>query len=172
MNLLNKNLTRIRGMKIISIVIGMVMLIIMLSLAGCSGSSEPIIATWVTVQETSDNVSVPLSTVNSNKMVHFMLEATSSGDIAFMVYELDKEIYVRSNVCPPCWSVGFSLQEDTLVCDTCATTFNAESGDGIKGACIDFPKASVQYEIKDEMIIMEKSDLMTSYQNTLEIGWP
>ena len=174
MNWLNKSFIRKRGIKSISMIVVIVIVLptIIISMAGCGSTSEPITAVWVTVPEASDTASIPVSVVSDNKMIHFKLEKGSDGDTAFMVYELNKEIYVRSNVCPPCRSVGFSLQEDTLVCDTCETTFNAKTGDGIKGACVDFPKASVPYEIKDETIIMKQNDLIASYQNTLEPGWP
>jgi len=89
-----------------------------------------------------------------------------------MAYELGGKLYVRANACPPCWSVGFSLQRDILVCDTCRTTFKAKTGDGIEGACVDFPKASVPYEITDGNIVMGGDDLLAAYQNTLNPGWP
>ena len=89
-----------------------------------------------------------------------------------MAYGLDGEIYVRSNVCPPCWSVGFSLQRDILVCDTCLTTFKAKTGDGIEGACVDYPKAAVLYEVSDGKVVMRGNDLLAAYQNTNELGWP
>ena len=153
------------------ILAGIALLAIILSMAGCSSNSEPIKATWVTPWVVGDTVSIPVSEVEDSKIIHFELSA-SAGDMAFMAYELDRKIYVRSNVCPPCWSVGFSLQKDTLVCDTCATTFKAKTGDGIKGACVAFPKASVPYEIRDDTIIMKRNDLITAYQNTLKPGWP
>ena len=90
----------------------------------------------------------------------------------FMAYTLDGEIYVRANVCPPCRSIGFSLEEDILICDRCATTFKAKTGDGIKGACVDFPKASVPYEITDGNIVMRGDDLLAAYQDTVKPGWP
>ncbi len=176
MNWLNKNIVRVKGIKSISMIVFTIILLstIIISLAGCGGdsNSEPIMATWVKVQEASDTLSLPVSLVNDNKMIHFLLGEGSDGEIAFMAYELNKEIHVRSNVCPPCRSIGFSLLGDTLMCDTCATTFNAKTGDGIEGACVDFPKASVPYEIKDETIIMNQNDLVVSYQNTLEPGRP
>ena len=176
MNWLKIGFIRVRGMQLVSrlIVVGVVIIIIILGMAGCSSNIEPIPATWVTLSEASDTVSIPVSAVSDNKMVHFLLGEGPNGDVAFMVYELGKEIYVRSNVCPPCWSVGFSLQKDILICDTCATTFNAKTGDGLEGspACASYPKASVPYEIKDGMIVMNQNDLIVSYQNTLEPDWP
>ena len=175
MNWFKKSFIREKGIKSISMIVAVVIILatIIISSAGCgNNNNEPILAVWVTVSEASDTVSIPVSVVKDNKMVHFLLEEGSNGEIAFMVYELNKEIYVRSNVCPPCRSIGFSLQEDILVCDTCATTFDAKTGDGIKGACVDFPKASVPYEIEDETIIMKQNDLIASYQNTIEPGRP
>lgn len=92
--------------------------------------------------------------------------------MTFMAYSLDGGIYVRANVCPPCHSTGFSLDEDILVCDRCATRFEAQTGEGITGACVDYPKASVIYEISDNDIVMHSTDLATAYQNTLEAGPP
>jgi len=157
------------------IVVGFVLLTMILSVVACSNNSaqsnEPIKATWIEPQVVGDTVSIPVSKVENNKIVHFKL-VTLDGDMAFMAYELGREIYVRSNVCPPCRSIGFSLQKDILVCDTCKTTFRAKTGDGIEGACVDFPKAPVPYQIKDSNLAMKGTDLIAAYQGTLEPGWP
>jgi nitrite reductase/ring-hydroxylating ferredoxin subunit len=87
-----------------------------------------------------------------------------------MAYVLDGEISVRANVCPPCRSIGFSLEQAVLICDRCATTFEAETGDGIEGACVDFPKAAVPYEINGDDIAMKGTDLIAAYQDTIESG--
>jgi nitrite reductase/ring-hydroxylating ferredoxin subunit len=90
----------------------------------------------------------------------------------FMAYVWDGEISVRANVCPPCRSIGFSLERDILVCDTCMTTFEAKTGGGIEGACVDFPKASVPYEVTDGNAVMKGTDLIAAYQDTTEPGLP
>ncbi len=157
------------------IIIGFVLLAMILNIVACSGNStqsnEPIKATWIEPQVVGDIVSIQVSEVENSKMTHFKL-VTIGGDIAFMAYGLDGEIYVRSNVCPPCWSVGFSLQRDILVCDTCLTTFKAKTGDGIEGACVDYPKAAVPYEINDGKVVMRGNDLLVADKNTNEPGWP
>ncbi len=157
------------------IIIGFVLLTMILNIVACSGNSaqsnEPIKAIWIEPQVVGDIVSIPVSEVENSKMTHFKL-VTLGGDIAFMAYGLDGEIYVRSNVCPPCWSVGFSLQRDILVCDTCLTTFKAKTGDGIEGACVDYPKAAVPYEVSDGKVVMRGNDLLAADQNTNELGWP
>jgi len=157
------------------IAIGTLLILVILSTVACNSAEEttPIKATWITARINGDTASIPASEVENNGLVHFKL-ATLDGDIAFMAYELGEKTYVRSNICPPCRSMGFSLQSNTLtlVCDTCATTFEAKTGDGIEGACVDFPKASVSYEIIDGNVVMAGVDLIVAHQNTLMPGLP
>ena len=156
---------------------GALILSLALIIVGCSdptsdqAPSGPIEATWIDPQVLADTVSIPVSEVENNWYVHFEVE-TQDGNMNFMAYVLDGEIYVRANVCPPCRSIGFSLDEDILVCDRCATTFEAKTGEGIGGACVDYPKASVPYEIEDGDIVMSSADLTTAYEDTIEPGWP
>jgi len=168
------------------LLIGAVLFSLILTAAACagptstptsppSGTSTPppsglIKATWIEPEVAGDTVSIPVSEVENNWNIHFKLE-TQSGDINFMAHLVDGEIYVRANICPPCRSIGYSLEGNILVCDTCATTFEAETGDGIEGACVDYPKASVPYEITDGNIVMSETDLIAAYQNTLNPGW-
>lgn len=171
------------------VIIGAAILALIMTAAACAGqpstpnSSPPetsnpnpptppsglIKATWIEPAVAGDTVSIPVAEVENNWNVHF--KTGPQGDtINFMAQLVDGEIYVRANVCPPCRSVGFSLQEDVLVCDTCRTTFEAETGDGIEGACVDYPKAAVSYEIIDGNIVMSQADLTAAYQNTLIPG--
>jgi nitrite reductase/ring-hydroxylating ferredoxin subunit len=105
-------------------------------------------------------------------MLHFKISTGSSGEQNFMAYDLNGEKYVRANVCPPCRSIGFSLSGDTLVCDSCGTRFSANTGDGISGACKDFPKAEVVTAINGDNYSMELGDLVAAYENTEKPGWP
>ncbi len=151
-----------------------ILLVGVIATVGCSAqaSQNPIKATWVKPQVSGETVSVPLSAINSDKIIHFSVGVALGKEIAFMAYELDGKTYVRSNVCPPCRSIGFSLNRDTLVCDTCKTTFKAKTGDGISGACVAYPKAAVPYQINGSDLVMRSNDLQSAYQNTLEPGWP
>ena len=156
-------------------ILGLVLLAMILSTVACNifdpQSNGPIKATWIEPQVASDTVSIPVSEVENNRNVHFNVEAQGE-DMNFMAYVLDGEIHVRANVCPPCQSIGFSLEEAVLICDRCATTFRAKTGDGIEGACVDFPKAAVPYEINGGNIAMKSTDLIAAYQDTIEPGWP
>ena len=133
----------------------------------------PIEATWLQaeVDEASRRVSLPISELEDNWNIHFNLETADSA-MNFMAYIFEGKIYVRANVCPPCRSVGFSLDEEAqlLICDRCATLFDAGTGAGVKGACVDYPKAGVSYKIIDGQIVMAASDLAAAYQETLTPG--
>jgi nitrite reductase/ring-hydroxylating ferredoxin subunit len=158
--------------------IGIVLLAIAVSLvvAGCTdvGSSgkanaSPVKATWITAEVSSDQVSIPLSSVEGNTNVHFKVN-TNNGEIAAMAYEFNDEIFVRSNVCPPCNSIGFSLDDGTLVCDSCGTVFDAETGTGIGGGCVSFPKESIPYTVSNGNVVMKVNDVVTAHEKTVEIN--
>jgi nitrite reductase/ring-hydroxylating ferredoxin subunit len=136
---------------------------------GNNQSNGPIEALWIEPQVVGDTVSILQSVVEDNWNIHFNVN-TQGEDMNFMAYVLDGEIYVRANVCPPCRSIGFSLDEAILICDRCATTFDSETGQGIQGACVDFPKAPVLYQIDNGNIVMNNADLVAAYEDTLEPG--
>jgi len=133
--------------------------------------SGPIKAKLIEAQVNGDSVSIPVSDVESDWNTQFAVNA-QTGKMNFMAYLLNNKIYVRADVCPPCRSIGYSLDSNTLVCDRCATTFKADTGDGIGGACVDYPKALVPYQISNGNIIMKQADLVVAYENTLNPGWP
>jgi len=124
---------------------------------------------WINATVNGTSVSIPVSEVEKDWNTHFKVE-TKSGTTNFMAYLLDGKIYVRANVCPPCGSIGYSLDNTTLICDRCATEFNAITGKGIKGACVDFPKESVAYTNVNGNLVMTMDDLIRAYQETIKQG--
>jgi nitrite reductase/ring-hydroxylating ferredoxin subunit len=132
-------------------------------------------ATWIEeglIEIEGDSMSIPVSEIDSKTMLHFGIVDGQSNRMNFMVYGLNGETYARANLCPPCKSVGFSLLGDILVCDRCGTRFDAITGDGISGACRDYPKAAVAHTISDGRLAMQYGDLLTAYANTGKPGWP
>jgi len=136
-----------------------------------AGSAGIVAPTWVTPEVQGDTVSIPLSEVQSGKMVHFRVESNGS-DMAFMAYRLGGQTYVRASICPPCRSQSFSLAGDVLDCDNCHTKFNASTGAGISGPCVNYPKAAAPFVVGGDRITMQMGDLVTAYIGTLEPGWP
>jgi len=157
------------------IILILVLLILVSSIVACSAngiqSSQRIKATWIEPQVFGDTVSIPVSEVEDNWNVDFNVD-TQSGNMTFMAYIVGGETYVRANICPPCHSIGFSLQKSTLVCDTCGTVFDAKTGAGINGACVAYPKAAVAYNIDNGNIVMKSIDLVAAYQGTITLTQP
>ncbi len=135
------------------------------------GGGASIGATWIEPEIMGDSVSIPTSEVENHRNVHFKVE-TDDRDMHFMAYVLNGQIHVRASVCPPCWGIAYSLDRDILVCDMCATTFSARTGDGIRGPCVNYPKAAVAYDTVDGSIVMSKADLSVAYNDTLQPGSP
>ena len=173
MNLnLNSNLKNIKSIGIV-----MVLLLALSFGVGCIGEDSgtaqagPVKATWITAQVNGDVVSIPASDVNDNTNVHFKVNTNSDvGEIAVMAYKLGDEIVIRSNVCPPCRSIGFTLDDAVLVCDSCGTTFDETTGNGIQGACVAYPKENIPYTESGGIIIMDLNDIITSHENTVIKG--
>jgi nitrite reductase/ring-hydroxylating ferredoxin subunit len=157
------------------IILILVLLILVSSIVACSAngtqSSQRIKATWINPQVVGDTVSIPVSEVENDKITHFEFR-TQDKDMTFMAYDLSGETYVRANICPPCHSIGFSLQQSTLVCDTCGTVFDAKTGEGINGACVAYPKTAVAYKIDNGNIVMKGTDLIAAYQDTTKLTQP
>ena len=131
--------------------------------------SGPIDAKWIEAQVNGDTVSIPVSEIENDWNTRFKVQA-ADGDISAMAYILNGVIYVRADICPPCRSQGFTLNGDILDCDSCHTKFKASTGDGVSGACVNYPKAAANYEITDGEVVMSKADLVVAYQNTLKPG--
>ena len=159
--------------------IGIVMLLLLVSafglgcIGGDSGTAQagPVKATWITADVNGNVVSIPASDVTDNTNVHFKVNTnTQLGEIAVMAFVLGDEIVIRSNVCPPCRSIGFTLDDAVLVCDSCGTTFDATTGNGIQGACVAYPKESIPYTESGGIIVMDINDIITAHQNTVIKG--
>ncbi len=129
-------------------------------------------AKWIEPEASGDTVSVNLSDITANKIIHFYVTIAATGKETFMAYYQDGKLYVRASICPPCRSIGFSLGDNVLQCDICFTKFNATTGQGISGACVNYPKAAVEYQTSGDKITMNVGDLVQAYQNTLTPGLP
>lgn len=148
--------------------------------AGCAGepsgssgapssSGKPVAGTWIDVDVAGDSVTIPLATIEQYVDTHFSIDVQGER-LDYMAYLLDDALHVRANVCPPCRSRGFTLDGAVLVCDMCATTFDARDGSGIEGACVDYPKASAPYEVVDGAVVIEVDDLVEAFEQTIARG--
>lgn len=129
----------------------------------------PIAGTWIEPGVYGDTVVVSVAAVESVVNTKFSVPLPDR-TLDFMAYVLDGAVHVRASVCPPCRSRGFALDGVVLVCDACATTFDAVTGEGIAGACVDYPKAEASCSVADGLISMTLGDLVRAYDETLVAG--
>jgi len=157
------------------------LMVSLLALSACSrtitagnGNSNPnkaVKQTTIKAQIQGDMVSIPLSDLDSLINVNFKVN-TATDSLAFMAYRYGGKTYVRADVCVPCGSENFTLSGNTLICDSCGTVFDAQTGKGIRGvkACQGYPKQPVSFSVADGKIIMQGSDLVNSFNSTLNPG--
>jgi nitrite reductase/ring-hydroxylating ferredoxin subunit len=145
--------------------------LLLVTVMSCSSGNARIRPTWIVTETSGDNVAISNQEVEKAGMAHFRINSGGQ-EYVYMAYKFGNETVVRSSICPPCRSRSFSIQGDTLICDSCQTTFNARTGDGIAGPCVDYPKAQVAFTRNSDRLVMKASDLLSAYQNTLKPGLP
>jgi nitrite reductase/ring-hydroxylating ferredoxin subunit len=129
----------------------------------------PISATPLRVARVGDVVTIPLSAVADVINTEFGI-SVNDRSLDFMAYVLDGELYVRASACPPCSSLAYALDGGTLLCLACDTRFDAWTGEGIDGACVDYPKAAVAYEVTGDLVTMKVADLVLAWNETVFEG--
>jgi len=159
---------------ILGLVVGLGTIVIM---AGCSSgdaaNTVPYPDVVITPTVSNDTVSIPVSIVESKRNVHFEL-ATAEGYTSFEAYLFNNAIQVRASYCVPCRGTSFTLKGDQLICNNCGTVFSAKDGTGISGvaACRGYPKAAVSFTNTGNSIVMQSSDLLAAFSDTLSPGLP
>jgi len=128
-------------------------------------------ATWIQAEIEGDSVAIPVQDIDTAELIQFKV-AGETGNMVFMAYRVDGQLHLRAAICPPCRSVGFSLDGGDLVCDTCGTRFEASSGAGLSGACKGYPKAEATGSVSEGKYVVTMADLANAYENTRTPGWP
>lgn len=142
------------------------------SAAESGGNSGDVVrATWIQAEIDGDSVSLPVQDIDAAELIHFKV-AGETGNMVFMAYRVDGQLHLRAAICPPCRSVGFSLDGNNLVCDSCGTRFEATSGAGVSGACKGYPKAEATGSVSEGKFVVTMADLANAYENTRTPGWP
>ena len=132
------------------------------------GKISPI---WIVSPMSGEAMTISMKEVGTVGMAHFKVPVgKGKPDLTFMAYNIDGKMQVRANVCVPCRSTSFTLDGDKLVCNACGTVFSATDGKGVSGPCKNYPKASVDYQVSGDSIVMQMMDLQTAYDDTMKPG--
>ncbi len=108
-------------------------------------------------------IKIPLEIVDQNNIVSFELENDEQFLVPLMAYITPSgRLFAGSSLCEPCRGRTFSLAGDTLICDTCRTTYTIETREFISGAkvCGTYPPVSMNPKVENNMIIIDLNEVL------------
>ncbi len=100
-------------------------------------------------------LTIPLDAVDQNSIVYFEAENDEGFVVPLMAYVGPSgRIFAGSSMCEPCRGRTFSLAGDTLVCDTCSTTYTLEQHEFISGSpvCGKYPPVSMDPVVENGLV--------------------
>lgn len=98
---------------------------------------------------------IPLAAVDEHGIVYFEAGNDEGFQVPLMAYVGPSgRIFAGSSMCEPCRGRTFSLAGETLVCDTCRTTYTIEEHEFISGSpvCGKYPPVSMDPIVEDGLI--------------------
>lgn len=124
---------------------------------------EVISMTRITPELKDGNVVFPLDEVDNNNIVYFELENSENELVPLMAYITPSgRLFVGSSMCEPCRGRTFSLAGETLVCDTCKTTYNIETHEFITGVevCGQLPPMYMNPKVENGNVIIDYNEIL------------
>lgn len=108
-------------------------------------------------------IRIPLSEVDKNNIVFFELENNEGTLVPLMAYITPSgRLFAGSSMCEPCRGRTFSLAGETLVCDTCRTTYTIEDHKFISGAvaCGSYPPSNMNPVVENGMVVINEAEVL------------
>ncbi|PKM50488.1 MAG: hypothetical protein CVV02_11145 [Firmicutes bacterium HGW-Firmicutes-7] len=105
----------------------------------------------------------PLEEVDNNNILYFELENDENVLVPIMAYITPSgRLFVGSSMCEPCRGRTFSLAGETIVCDTCKTTYNIETHEFISGApaCGKLPPINMNPKVENGNVIIDYNEIL------------
>lgn len=110
-----------------------------------------------------DRVSIPLELLEKNDIVYFEVKNNEGFMVPLMAYITPTgRIFTGSSMCEPCRGRYFSLAGETLVCDTCRTTYTIEGREFISGSqdCGAYPPVYMSSRIENGMVSIALEEIL------------
>ena len=124
---------------------------------------ERIFMTPITPIVENGQIKIPLEVIDSNNIVSFELENNENVLVPLMAYITPTgRLFAGSSMCEPCRGRTFSLAGETLLCDTCRTTYNIETHSFISGApsCGSYPPVNMKPVVENGTVIIELEEVL------------
>ncbi len=111
----------------------------------------------------ADRISIPLELIEAHDIVYFEVENNEGLMVPLMAYITPTgRVFTGSSMCEPCQGRYFSLAGETLVCDTCRTTYTIESHEFISGSqdCGKYPPVYMKPVVENGMVSIALNDIL------------
>jgi hypothetical protein len=108
-------------------------------------------------------IEIPLEEVAENNIVYFEIANDEGFLVPLMAYITPSgRLFAGSSMCEPCGGRTFSLAGETLVCDTCRTTYTIEDHQFLSGsrACGSYPPVNMNPVLKDGMVVIDLQEVL------------
>lgn len=122
----------------------------------------------IPAQIAGGKVSVNLDEIKNKQLVTFdvpginftLNNGTPFDYLPLLAYVSPKgNVVVATSLCEPCSGTTFSVNNDTLVCNSCGTTWELEGLKGIQGGCPQYPPEMMQYKAEGGKLVIDEAKL-------------
>jgi len=134
------------------------------ALEGRSYIGEVVSMTEIDATVEGEWLTIPLAAVDEYGIVYFEAENDEGFQVPMMAYVGPSgRIFAGSSLCEPCRGRTFSLAGETLVCDTCRTTYTIEDHEFISGSpiCGEYPPVSLDPIIEEGLIKIPMENILS-----------
>lgn len=111
----------------------------------------------------ADRVSISLDLLEASDIVYFEVENQDGFQVPLMAYITPSgRVFTGSSMCEPCQGRYFSLAGETLVCDSCRTTYTIESHEFISGSrdCGSYPPVYMKPVVENGIVSIALEDIL------------
>lgn len=108
-------------------------------------------------------VKLSLEEIDKNNIVYFEVENNEKQMVPLMAYITPSgRLFTGSSLCEPCGGKTFSLAGETIVCDTCRTTYNIENHNFLSGSpvCGEYPPVNMNPEVVDGEVVIKLENIL------------
>lgn len=103
-------------------------------------------------------IKIPFDEVTKNNIVYFEVANDEGFMVPLMAYITPSgRLFAGSSMCEPCGGRTFSLAGETLVCDTCRTTYTIEDHQFLSGsqACGSYPPVNMNPVLESGAVVID-----------------
>ena len=104
-----------------------------------------------------NKIILPFDVVQKNKFVWFSYKENNSVIPLLAYITTEGKIVTAISICEPCNSQRFHMKNETIVCNSCGTTWNLNTLEAISGSCGKFPPDAIPNILVGNEIQIDKS---------------